>query len=333
MKLPWEPGCRPLMLAPMQGLTNRVLRTLFIQRVRPDVVFTEFVRAQSDKRKCISDNDRREIEHESNATPLVVQLIGSNINYLLAAADIAQELGAEHLNINLGCPYGRMSKNSAGGALLKDPAGLPSMLKTLRKAVAGSFSVKVRSGFDDSSQLLSLLPLFEDCGIDFLVVHPRTVLQRFKGLADHEVTAAVVRQTPLPVIANGDIWTVADGDRVKAQTSAAGLMLGRGAITDPFLFERLRGNYTALSSPEQKAEELRGYLQELLVGYQELFCGERQILYKMKEVLSHITDPGFSKQLRNLKKTKSVVEFSGLLNALEADGGKEGGGVPGQHWQ
>lgn len=319
MKLPWEPGCRPLMLAPMQGLTNRVLRTLFIKRVRPDVVFTEFVRAQSDKRNCISDNDRREIEHESSVTPLVVQLIGRNIDYLVAAADAAQELGAEHLNINLGCPYGRMAKNSAGGALLKNPAELPSMLKTLRKTILGSFSVKVRSGYDDSSQLISLLPIFEDCGIDFLIVHPRTVLQRFNGLADQDVTAAVIRKTSLPVIANGDIRTVADGERVMSQTAAAGLMLGRGAITDPLLFERLRGNYSVFSTPEQRAEELRDYLQELLLGYKELFCGERQILYKMKEVLSYITDPDFSKQMRNLKKTKSLLDFSEQLKDLRVD--------------
>ncbi len=307
------------MLAPMQGLTNRAMRTLFINRVRPDVVFTEFVRAQSGKQKCISDNDRLEIENKSKAIPLVVQLIGSNINYLVAAAQTAQELGAEHLNINLGCPYGRMTKNSAGGALLKDPAGLPLMLKTLRKIILGSFSVKVRSGYDDPSQLLSLVTLFEDCGIDYLIVHPRTVRQQFKGIADHNVTAAVVKQTSLPVIANGDIWTVADGDHVFSQTGAAGLMLGRGAITDPLLFERMRGNYSVLSTPEQRAEELQDYLQELLVRYQELFCGDRQILYKMKEVLSHITDPSFSKQLRNLKKTKSIAEFSELLNVLQAD--------------
>ena len=313
MKLPWEPDSRPLMLAPMQGLTNRALRTLFINRVRPDVVFTEFVRAQADIQKCISNSDRREIKNECDTTPLVVQLIGSNINFLVAAAVTVQELGAEHLNINLGCPYGRMTTNTAGGALLKAPAGLPLMLKSLRKTILGSFSVKVRSGFDDPSQLLSLLPIFEDCGIDFLIVHPRTVEQRFKGLADHAVTAAVVRKTLLPVIANGDIWTAADGNRVFSQTGAAGLMLGRGAIADPLLFERLRGNYSAQSTPEQRAEELRDYLQELFIRYQRLFCGDQQVLWKLKEVLSCIKEPCFSKQLRKLKKTRSLTEFSELL--------------------
>lgn len=314
VKLPWEKDCRPLMLAPMQGLTNRFMRALFIQRVRPDVVFTEFVRAQADNRKCISNSDRLEIESDCRSTPLVVQLIGSNVDYLVAAAETAQGLGAEHLNINLGCPYGRMTKNTAGGALLKAPAELPFMLNSLRKTILGSFSVKVRSGYDDPSQLLSLIPLFEECGIDFLIVHPRTVQQRFNGCADHEVTAAVVRQTSLPVIANGDIWTVADGERVLAQTGAAGLMLGRGAIADPLLFARLRGHYAVLSTPEQRAEELRDYLQELLGRYEKVFCGDQQVLSKMKEVFPYIRDPFCAKLLRSCKKTKSVAELSALLH-------------------
>ena len=137
--------------------------------------------------------------------------------------------------------------------------------------------------------------------------------QRFKGFADHDVTADVVRKTSLPVIANGDIWTAADGDRVLSQTGAAGLMLGRGAIADPLLFERLRGKYSALSTPEQRAEELREYLQELFNRYQELFCGDQQVLWKMKEVLTYIKDPCFSKQVRKLKKTKNLTRFSELL--------------------
>jgi tRNA-dihydrouridine synthase len=130
------------------------------------------------------------------------------------------------------------------------------------------------------------------------------------------VTAAVVRRTSIPVIANGDIATVADRDRVISQTGAAGLMLGRGAIADPLLFERLRGNYSAQSAPEKRAEELRDYLQELLTRYRKLFCGHQQILSKMKEVLSLIKDPHFSKQVRKLKKTKHLAEFSELLLSI-----------------
>ena len=312
-RLPWTAGTFPLMLAPMQGLTNRALRTLFIQRVRPDVVFTEYVRAQTGARKVISDSDRLEAASQSGGVPLVVQLIGTDPETLVAAADTVQELGCEHLNINLGCPYGRMTGNTAGGALLAEPRRLAVMLDGLRRAIRGGFSVKVRAGVDEPAQLFSLLPLFEECGVDFLIVHPRTVSQRYSGLADHRVTAEVVNRTRLPVIANGDVFTVADGRRVMEQTGAAGLMLGRGAIADPFLFERLRGRYPAVSSPEERLAELRRYLEELVERYQQMFCGEQQVLGKMKEVLAHIGDPALAKSVRRLQKCRKLDLFRELV--------------------
>lgn len=319
MILPWSSDTLPLMLAPMQGLTNRALRSVFINRVRPDVVFTEFVRVQTGKKKCISDSDKSEIANDFPCTPLVVQLIGCNTGSLVMAAEMAQSFGAQHLNINLGCPFGRMTSNSAGGALLKAPVDLPQMLRALRKVFYGSFSVKVRSGFDDPSQIFSLLPVFEDCGIDYLIVHPRTVAQKFTGLADHNVTAEVVAKTWLPVIANGDIRTAADGERVLSQTRAAGLMLGRGAIADPLLFERLRGKYPAQSTPEQRAEELRTYLSDLIILYKVLFKGDRQVTNKMKAVVCQMSDPSFADQLKLMRKAKGIMGFTELINNLSPE--------------
>ena len=311
-KLPWAAESLPLMLAPMQGLTNRALRGLFIERVRPDVVFTEFVRVKASAKKNITENDRQEVVSTVGGVPLVVQLIGTDTEALVAAANTVQELGAEHLNINLGCPYGRMTSQTAGGALLREPMALALMLARLRLEIRGSFSVKVRSGFDDPAQIFSLLGLFADSGIDFLVVHPRTVKQMYSGAADHGVTAEVVRQTLLPVIANGDIFTAASGQRVLAETGAAGLMLGRGAIAEPLLFERLRGRCPAELTPTAKLAELREYLQELLARYQALFCGEHQILCKMKEVLCHVHDPEVVPLARQLKRSKSLAQFREL---------------------
>ncbi|MFC1523205.1 tRNA dihydrouridine synthase [Thermodesulfobacteriota bacterium] len=313
VKLPWKQGHKPLMLAPMQGLTNRALRGLFIEKFRPDVVFTEFIRVRPGARKNISDNDLREISSSHEDVPLVVQLIGRDIDSLTAAAETVQELGCSHLNINLGCPFGRMTGNSAGGALLREPSCLPQILGSLRNSIHGSFSVKVRAGFEDSTEIYSLLDVFAESGVDYLIIHPRTVKQRYAGGADHRVTEQVVSRSRIPVIANGDIFTTATGRDVLTRTGAAGLMLGRGAISDPFLFERLRGNYPAVSSREQRGLELREYLQDLLSRYQDLFCGEHQILCRMKEVLCQITDPDFSKPVRNLKKCKRLEPFTDLL--------------------
>lgn len=315
-KLPWPAGKPPLMLAPMQGLTNRALRGLFSQWVRPDVVFTEFVRVKASARKNISANDRREICAADGEVPLVVQLIGADTAALLAAARTTQELGARHLNLNLGCPYGRMTGNTAGGALLRDPASLTRMLNALRREIGGSFSIKLRAGFDDPEEIFSLLGPLADCGIDFLILHPRTVRQLYTGAADHRITARVVRQCPVPVIANGDIFTAAKGREVLAETGAAGLMLGRGAIADPLLFSRLRGSYQAESIPAEKQAELRHYLLELGKRYRLLFHGDQQVLVKLKEVICQVHDPDLLPLARELKRSKGLSDLLRILSLV-----------------
>ena len=314
--LPWR-APQPLMLAPMQGLTNRALRTLITEIGRPDVLFTEFVRVRPGSRKPIADRDVREMAAR-HPVPLVVQLIGRDAEALAAAARKAQDLGVQHINLNLGCPFGRMTGRSAGGALLRHPAALPEILSRLRQTVHGSFSVKIRAGYDDPRQIFSLLPILETAGIDFLIIHPRTVRQRFDGRADHTITRELVAATHLPVIANGDIHTAEDGWRVLDQTGAAGLMLGRGAIADPLLFARIRKEAPPHPSPHERLVELQRYLGALLPRYQEIFCGEQQVLGKLKAVVSHINDPLLAHRHKPLRRAKSIAAFVQALASLTA---------------
>ncbi len=315
-KLPWESTSPPLMLAPMQGLTNIAMRQFFIDTVRPDVVFTEFVRVHSSSRKGLGRNQRAEITTQSEGTPLVVQLMGRDVDALVKAAVAAEQAGARHINIIMWCPYGRMVNNAAGGALLKDPARLPETLGALRGAISGSFSVKLRAGHDEHDEVYGLLPIFEQAGVDFLILHPRTVVQRYDGPADHEVTRQVCEQPSLPVIANGDINTVADGKALLANTGAAGLMMGRGAIADPWLFSRLRGELPEVVDEGQRRSEVARYLLSLEVSYQGLFCGDAQVLMKLKEVINQIHDEWFIKPRKALRKCKRLDQFSSLLHQL-----------------
>ncbi|MBU1736520.1 MAG: tRNA-dihydrouridine synthase family protein [Proteobacteria bacterium] len=306
------------MLAPMQGLTNRALRSLFIEWVNPDVVFTEFVRVRpTGARRVISEVDRLEAGSAFARTPLVVQLIGNSADSLGLAAESARQAGATHLNINLGCPYGRMNAGSAGGALLKNPEGLAEKLLAIRNRCAGTFSVKVRSGYDDPEQIFSLLPIFEECRVDFLIIHPRTVLQKFRGRADHEITARIVESTSLPVIANGDVVTAAEGKRLLEQTGAAGLMLGRGAIRDPMLFQRLRGLAPEIPEMSERIGELRYYLQELASRYHHIFQGDAQVLNKIKTVVNLLReDDDLSRPVRKLLRAGKLENFMALVNTL-----------------
>ncbi len=305
------------MLAPMQGLTNRAMRSLFIDWVRPDLVFTEFMRINADTPvRRLSANDLREVGSHEGDVPLVVQLIGHGREALVAAARTAQSAGAAHINLNMGCPYGRMTSGLTGGGMLKRPADLAEIIPALREAVSGTFSVKLRAGYDDPAQVFSLLPLLESARVDFLVLHPRTVVQEYRGRADHAITAEVVRRTTLPVIANGDIRSSAAGLQVLRETGATGLMLGRGAIADPLLFERLRGRAAAEPDREERAAILLSYLRDLLARYRELFCGDVQVLGKLKGVLATMDDPCFDKHFKHLRKSKNLRTFSALLDGL-----------------
>lgn len=313
-ELPWSPGKTPLMLAPLQGVTNRALRACFIDRVRPDTVFTEFMQARNQGPKALSAADRREAGAVHGNVPLVAQLIGHRPDVLVLAAQTAQAAGARHLNFNLGCPFGRHTTGLSGGALLSRPELLPEIIFALRAAISGSFSIKLRAGYDNLEQIFSLLPLFAAAQIDFLVLHPRTVVQKYGGYADHTITARVVKETPLPVIANGDIVSAAQGREVLQSTQAVGLMLGRGAIADPTLFSRLRG--AAIEEPGE--EELRqgfcDYLGDLLERYQPLFCGEQQILAKLKEIPAFVTDPRLLPLTQQLRRARTLLDFRALLS-------------------
>lgn len=315
--LPWRAGTVPLMLAPMQGLTNRALRAYFIEHVRPDVIFTEFMRVNTAPAGAgLTAADLRDVATEQEGVPLVVQLVGHGREALVLAARSAQEAGAAHINLNMGCPYGRMGSGQTGGGMLRCPEDLVQIIPALRDAIDGSFSVKIRTGYDDPDQILSLLPLFESSGVDFLVLHPRTVVQKYAGVADHGVTARVVRGTRLPVIANGDIRSAAGGGRVLAETGAAGLMLGRGAVADPALFMRLRGAGTREPGREERRTQVGRYLREMLIRYGQLICGETPVLNNLKEIIAYLDEPELSKPLRELRRAKTLGAFEAALHGL-----------------
>jgi tRNA-dihydrouridine synthase len=297
----------------MQGLTNRAFRAVFGQTVAPDVLFTEFVRVRPRAKTPIANSDYVEATSTVPGVPLVVQVIGSADEGVVQATRDLVGRGVEHVNVNMGCPWGRMTSVLAGGGMFRAPEAVAPMLSELRALVPGSLSVKTRAGIDDERQIFSVLPAFEEAGIDFLIVHPRTVEQKYRGAANHALTREIVDATSLTVIANGDVRDEADAARVLDSTGAAGLMLGRGAVADPQLFERIRGRAPTCPSGDARRRELAAYLSLLLDGYREIFHGDAQILAKLKEVLAHVQDPEQARWVKALKKQRRVTAVATLL--------------------
>ena len=313
--LPWSDGSTPLMLAPMQGLTNDALRACYLEHYHPDIVFTEFVRVHTQSRKRIARAELAEIAAHSSESPLIVQLIGNSALALAEAAKQVQDVGCRHLNLNLGCPYGRMTTGATGGELLNDPGKLAELLSALRQAITGSFSVKCRAGYTDPQQMFQLLSVYEDSGIDYLILHPRTVEQQYSGTADHNLTAEIAALTDVPIIANGDINSAAMGQRILNETKVSGLMLGRGALADPWLFQRIRGELPGQIDETQRRLDLFELLNDLLSRYLVKFSGERQALMKIKDVLNFIPDDCLQRDIGKLKRTTTAARFQALLES------------------
>ncbi len=306
------------MLAPMQGLTNRALRGVYARTVRPDVLFTEFVRVRPRAKQTVAHSDFVEALATVPGIPLIVQVIGSADEGVMEATRELVDRGVQHINVNMGCPFGRMTSVLAGGGMFRSPHTVEPLLRELRSIVPGSLSVKTRTGLDDERQIFKLLPSFENAGIDFLVVHSRTVGQKYKGAANHAITQEIVEATSLPVIANGDVRTAEDAHQVLSQTGAHGLMLGRGAIADPTLFERIRGNAEPSPSAAERKQEIAVHLALLLKDYQEIFCGEAQVLSKLRETFVHFRYPVLRRWGRKLGKRKLLSGVSDMLTAASS---------------
>lgn len=308
------------MLAPMQGLTNRALRQVYGEHAKPDVLFTEFVRVRPKAKKVIADVDFVEATTSVPGIPLVVQVIGCADDGVVDAVRDLVRRGVEHINVNMGCPFGRMTSVLAGGGMFKHPETVYPMLSALREIVPGSLSVKTRLGIDDKREIFSVLKAFSKACLDFLIVHSRTVNQKYRGDADHDLSREIVQAAGMPVIANGDIQSVGDAQRVLNQTGAAGLMLGRGAINDHRLFERIRNNAPIAPSPETRIQEVTGRLGLLLSGYQEIFHGDAQVLAKFKEVIAHINASELTRLTKRLRRAKSSIAIKRVLEDATSRG-------------
>ncbi len=328
MQLPWENFSTPLMLAPLQGLTNASMRSVQMEIGAPDVLFTEFVPVSNSSRHPLARRDLDDVRAHHLSSPLVVQLVGSGAQALADGASILQDNGVQHLNLNLGCPYGRMMQGNTGGGMLRDERQVADCLKSMRQVFRGSFSVKVRSGYTNQGQILELLPVFEGCGVDYIILHPRTVEQKYSGVADHTVTQQVVAATPIPVVANGDIVSADQGHAILKMTKAAGLMLGRGAVSNPWLFAHIRsqknggigavsiGAQDEISVTGQRGAQLCIYLLRLAEVYSQVYSGDQQVLAKLKNVIHFIEDEALRRWCGKIKRCGTLRSFISGVESL-----------------
>jgi len=225
-------------LAPMAGITHPVFRWI-VRDVGGAVGFTEMVSAEGIVRHI--ERAEKYLEPFPGEKPFAVQLFGADPGAVAAAAVIAVERGADLIDINMGCPVKKVVKAGAGAALMRDPGKLGVLLRKVRDALHCPLTVKIRSGWTAGEILApQMARIARDEGVDAIIVHPRTAAEGFSGKADWPVIERVKKSVGIPVIGNGDINTPEDALRMMDETGCDGIMVGRGALGNPWIFSAIR---------------------------------------------------------------------------------------------
>lgn len=255
--LPWLNTARPpIYLAPMAGVTDFVFRRL-CKELGADVMVTEFVSSEGILRR--DDRTRKYTEFDDEQRPVGVQLFGADAEHMAEAAKkIIDWKQPDFIDINFGCPVNKVVSKNGGSSLLRDCPALTHVASTIAKAVPIPVTAKIRIGWDQNSiNAPHVVHLLEDCGIAAVTIHGRTRAQGYTGLADWNVIGECAESAGIPVIGNGDIITGQDVERRLKTTKVSGLMIGRAAMSYPWVFREAKHYLATGDLPPQVPVEER----------------------------------------------------------------------------
>lgn len=226
-----------IFLAPMAGITDKVFRTI-CRDWGCGFAYTEMISA-----KGLYYNDKKTaslMEIAENDKPCAIQIFGSDADVMGYITPMALESGADILDINMGCPAPKIVNNGDGSALMKNPKSAGEIIKKVVDASSVPVTVKFRKGWDDDSiNAVEFAKIAEANGVSAITVHGRTRQQFYSGSADWDIIKEVKQNVKIPVIANGDVWCAEDAVRILSHTGADGVMIGRGAQGNPFIFRQI----------------------------------------------------------------------------------------------
>jgi nifR3 family TIM-barrel protein len=236
MTLPWFQNQFPLFLAPMAGVSDKIFRQLCKEH-GADVLTTEFVSAEGIFRR--NERTCEYLEFDEIERPIGVQLFGGDADHMAEAAkQVVDWVRPDFVDLNFGCPVNKVVSKNGGSALLKDCPTLATVAESVVRAIAPlPTTAKIRIGWDsDSVNAVRVAKILADCGISALTVHGRTRAQGYSGAADWNVIGEVAAEVSIPVIGNGDLATGADVAKRRRETGIAGAMIGRAAMSTPWIF-------------------------------------------------------------------------------------------------
>ena len=294
----------PLALAPMAGITDLPFR-LICRRLGCGMTVSEMVSAKGLLYKNVKTTEMLRID--DGERPTAIQLFGSVPAELAEAARMVEASGADMIDFNMGCPVPKIVNNGEGSALMKNPQLAHDILAAMVKAVKIPVTVKFRAGWDDANRnAVEIARAVEAAGVSAVAVHGRTRQQFYEGKADWSIIADVKQVVTVPVFGNGDIFTVADGLRMLEQTGCDGLMIGRGADGNPWLFTALAA--ALRGEPLPQSPSLKERLAQAAEHLEMLIAYKNEVV-AVKEMRRHIS--------AYLKGMPHAAEFRGRFHKVD----------------
>ncbi len=270
----------------MQDVTDLPFWKLMAAYGGPDVYYTEYFRVHvtSTLEKIIL----KSITNNPTGRPAIAQMIGNDIPSLVRTARELQQYPIVAVDLNLGCPAPVVYRKCAGGGLLREPKRVDAILGALRDAVSIKFTVKTRLGFDSPAVFEELLPIFAKHSIDLLTVHGRTVKEMYRSEVHYDFIARAVAAMPCPVLANGNVYSARKAAEVLRLTGARGLMIGRGAIRNPWLFHQIRQQQRGETLFMPRGHDVLNYVRALFEAACHPDVNEASQVQKMKKYLNFL---------------------------------------------
>lgn len=269
-----------LLLAPMSGVTDSAFRRVVRRASRHAVglMLTEFISVEALTRDNAKSFGMMRFRPEER--PVAVQIFGADADRMARAAALVQEAGADVLDINCGCPVPKVVKRGGGCELMRQTDRLYGILAAVRREVSIPVTLKMRSGWDEKSRnALDVARVAEAAGLAMVTVHGRTRVQLYQGEADWSVIPEIRRQVTIPVIGSGDVSTPADCLRREREFSPDGVMIGRGALANPWIFRQIEELRCGLEpyapSLEERLEMMRTYAAYLEEDYAPVVVAAR----------------------------------------------------------
>ena len=300
-------GAPVLSLAPMQDVTDLRFLGLMPRYGGADVYWTEYFRVHATSRleKWILDS----IVRNPTGRPIVAQMIGNDVASLVRTAKELQQYPVAAIDLNLGCPAPIVYRKCAGGGLLREPQRVDSILGALRDAVSIRFTVKTRIGFDSPAVFDDFLTIFAKHSIELLTVHGRTVAQMYRSPVRYDLIRRAAEAMSCPVMANGNVYSAEHALEVLEQTKTRGLMIGRGAIRNPWLFEQIRQRQRGEPVTLPSGRDVLNYVRELWETVCTPEAREAAHVQRMKKFMNYIgegVDPRF---LHDIRRAATETEF------------------------